>query len=101
MSKRRSKPADHFAWMIEGYDGSRKIFQTQLNVNKLGRNQITALLKTLTAKAGLTFDEIVGAHLKKRTKGSTEHLCVNDDPQHHALTCGSNPHFVARVKKVP
>jgi hypothetical protein len=86
--------------MIQGWDGSRKIFETEVNVNKLGRYQVIALLRTLTAKAGLTFDEIVGAHIKKRTRGSTEHLHVNDDPEHHTLMCGSNPHFVARVKRL-
>ena len=95
-----SKPRQRFVWMIQGWDGSRKIFEAEVNVNKLGPNQIKSLLRTLTAKGGLTFDEILGAHLKKRTKGSTEHLHVNVDPQHHELTCGSNPHFVARVVKL-
>jgi hypothetical protein len=98
--KMARKTTKHVVWIIQGWDGSKKIYEAEVNVNKLGPNQIKSLLRALTAKAGLTFDEILGAHLKRRTVGSTEHLHVNDDPEHHTLMCGSNPHFVARVKKL-
>ena len=54
-------------------------------------------MKALTAKAGLSYDEIVGAYAKKRTKISNELLLVKKDGPYQVYTCGSNPYFIARV----
>jgi hypothetical protein len=51
----------------------------------------------LTAKAGLSFDEIVGACAKRRTKIANEHLQVQRDGPYPVFMCGSNPHFIASI----
>jgi hypothetical protein len=55
-------------WLIQGYDSQAKIYERRVNIGQLTDKQVAALLMTLVAKAGLTFDEIVGAYAKKRTK---------------------------------
>ena len=55
-------------WQIEGYDGLTKFYDQKVKVGCFSENQIKNLLMALAAKAGLNFDEIVGAYAKKRTK---------------------------------
>jgi hypothetical protein len=55
------------------------------------------LLKALVVKAGLSFDEIVGAYSKRGTKISNSLLSVHKDATHATLMCGSNPHFAAQI----
>ena len=55
-------------WHIEGYDSFDKIYDKEVKFGYFSDNQIKDLLKALTAKAALSFDEIVGAYSKKNTK---------------------------------
>jgi hypothetical protein len=55
------------------------------------------LLKALAAKAGLGFDEIVGAYAKRRTKIANNLLEVQREGPHAIFMCGSNPHFIASI----
>jgi hypothetical protein len=91
--------AKRFNWLIRGYDSDKLIFETRVDADKLSVNQAEALLKALTAKTGLTFGEIVGAYMKKRTKGSNVHLQIHRDPKHYQLSCGSNPSFIAKLER--
>jgi hypothetical protein len=100
MGKRKTRPAKQtLYWVIEGFDSTKKIYSTRVNSTFISRRQIESLLMALTAKAGLTFDEIVGAYMIKHTKLSNVHLAVQKDVQHHTLMCGSNPLFAARLVK--
>jgi hypothetical protein len=94
----KSAKAKRFRWLIHGYDSHKKIFETKLSTNKLSVNQAEALLKTLAAKAGLTFDEIVGAYMKRKTKGSNVHLAIQRDVANYSIMCGNNPHFIAKIE---
>jgi len=49
----------------------------------------------LAAKAGLTFDEIVGAYAKRRTRIANCLLVVSRDGPEQWFLCGANPHFSA------
>ena len=84
-------------WHIEGYDGLTKIYDRKVKVGYFSENQIKNLLMALAAKAGLNFDEIVGAYAKKRTKIWNELLSIRKDGPHPIYMCGENPHFIARV----
>ena len=84
-------------WLIRGYDGSVLIYETKIDIGQITENQIKALLMALAAKAGLTYDEIVGAYAKKSAKIRNELLCVKKDGSHPTFTCGTNPHFVAAI----
>ena len=59
--------------------------------------QIKAVLQALAAKAGLTFDEIIGAYAKRGTKIATDLLLVQRDSPYPVFTCGSNQYFIAEV----
>jgi hypothetical protein len=86
-------------WHIEGYDGLTKIYDRKVKSGYYGENQVQELVKALAAKAGLSFDEIVGAYARKRTKISNDLLSVRRDGPHLVFMCGENPHFIARFVK--
>jgi len=84
-------------WCIQGYDGLKTIFKMKVGVGQFTDDQIKHLLQALAAKAGLNFDEIVGAYAKRRTKISNKLLHVHKDSTRPDYMCGSNPVFTARV----
>lgn len=83
-------------WLIQGYDSSTLIFEQKVNARCFTDEQMQSLLKALVAKAALTYDEIVGAYARRRSLTANDHLIVQRDAQQN-LTCGSNPHFIARL----
>jgi len=63
-------------WLIRGYDSMRLIFEREVKAGQLSEEEVKALLRTLAAKAGLSFDEIVGAYAKRRTGIANDLLFV-------------------------
>lgn len=59
--------------------------------------QMKQLLMALAAKAGLDYDEIIGAYAMRRTKIANDFLTVRKDSAYPTLTCGHSPHFAASV----
>jgi len=84
-------------WRIVGYDGTTVIYETRVDVGQLTQSQVKALLMALTAKAGLTFDEILGAYAKRRTKIANNLLQVQRNGPHSIFTCGVGPQFIASI----
>ena len=84
-------------WRISGYESESKIFEIHVPVGCFSERQVTDLLKALTAKAGLTQDEIVGAYARKNTRYSNDLLLVQKEKPHPEYMCGDNPYFVAGV----
>lgn len=82
-------------WLIRGYDGLDVIFEKRIASGLLSEKQVEQLLRTLTAKAGLTFDEIVGAHLKRRARAANDLLIIKRPGPELRFFCGENPHFAA------
>jgi len=82
-------------WLIQGYDSLTKIYERRVEGSHLTENQVQPMLMTLAAKAGLTFDEIVGAFAKRRTKTRNDLLKVQRDGPGLRFTCGENPYFIA------
>ena len=91
------KPISNLYWRIQGFDGLKSIFKTRVKLGQFTKDQIKDLLRALTAKAGLTFTEIVGAYATRRTKIANDLLRVHKDSAHYTYMCGSNPHFAACV----
>ncbi len=83
-------------WHIEGYESLTKIYDRKVKIGHFSEKQLQSLLMTLTAKAGLSFDEIVGAYASKRSKISNNLLFIQRD-LYPVISCGDNPHFIARV----
>ena len=63
-------------WEIRGYDSTTEIFKSHVPVSCFGERRIQELLKALAAKAGLTFDEIVGAYARKNATLANDLLVV-------------------------
>ncbi len=84
-------------WRIRGYDSLKPIFERTVELGQFTENQMGHLLMALAAKAGLSYDEIVGAYAKRRTKIANDFLVVQRDPKYPSISCGLNPHFVASV----
>tara|TARA_Y100001001_G_C7821387_1_gene243584 strand:- start:123 stop:416 length:294 start_codon:yes stop_codon:yes gene_type:complete len=86
-------------WKIEGFNGSTKIFKETVKVGMYSEAQMKLLLKSLVCKAGLGFNEIVGAYARRGTWFANDLLevTVSDGPT-KVLMCGSNPHFTARIE---
>jgi hypothetical protein len=84
-------------WRLQGFDSDRLIFEKKVLIGAFTNNQIRDLLRALTAKASLTYEEIVGAYAKRKTQIANDLLEVHQDGPYSAFSCGSNPHFVADV----
>jgi hypothetical protein len=83
------------SWTIRGYDSSKTIYEKEVDRGQLTDVQVEALLKALVATCALTFDEIVGAYARKRTKISNDLLVVQRSSNGREISCGTNPHFIA------
>lgn len=83
--------------VIEGYDGTERIFRRRVFAGCYSERQLDDLLRALAAKAGLTFNEIMGAYARRGTRIANDLLSVQHDMKHRTWSCGDNPHFTARV----
>jgi hypothetical protein len=82
-------------WQIKGYDSMDEIFSCKVEVGSFPR--INHLLQALTAKAGLSYNEMIGSYAKRGTKRANNLLNVHHDGPSRSIMCGSNPHFIARL----
>jgi hypothetical protein len=82
-------------WRICGYNSSTPIFEKKVKLGQFTEHQIRHLLMTLTAKAALDYDEIVGAYATRGTKIANDLLAVHKEGW--TYSCGSNPYFVASI----
>jgi hypothetical protein len=83
-------------WRIQGFDGTKLIFESDISRHLLSDKQVDELLKRLVCRH-LSDDEIVGASLNRKAE-RTALLDVRRSTQPPLMiTCGDNPHYVARV----
>jgi hypothetical protein len=91
----KRKPTPY--WRITGYRGLTEIFDSRISVGLLSEGALSDLLKCLTAKAGLDYEEIVGAYVRRGTKGANSLLKITRHGRMPQFTCGENPYFVATM----
>ena len=72
-------------WQIRGYNGTTQIFEREVPVGYFSEDQIKCLLKALAAKAGLEFDEMVGAYARKKSKISNDLFSAKKDDLYPAF----------------
>jgi hypothetical protein len=84
-------------WLIRGFDGLTKIFETKVSLGQVTDDQMKQMLRALTDKAGLEYHEIVGAYAKRGTKIANNLLTVQRDSTTATFSCGDNIHFSASV----
>jgi hypothetical protein len=63
-------------WRIRGYRKFDTILDVTLPVGSMTDGQVQELLKYLAAKEGLSYEEIVGAYVKRKTKSAHDLLHV-------------------------
>lgn len=84
-------------WRIKGYDSLNLIFEKTIPVGCITSSQLMELLKCLAAKEGLSYNEIIGGYVKRKTRLANVHLDVHKETMYPAYMCGAEPHFVAFV----
>jgi hypothetical protein len=84
-------------WRIRGYKKFDIILDVTIPVGSMTENQVQELLKCLAAKEGLTYEEIIGAYVKRNTKQAHELLDVHKNGPYPEYDCGHDPSFVAIV----
>jgi len=85
-------------WHIQGYDSLTKIYDQKVKAGYFSQYKIQDLIKALAATAGqLTFDKILGAYAKRKTKVANDLLQVDKEGPYPEFRCGINPHFIARI----
>lgn len=83
-------------WRIEGFDGTKLIFESDIPRYLLSEKQIEELLRRLVSRH-LTENEVVGASLNRKAK-RTALLDIRHSPQRPlVISCGNNPHYAARA----
>ena len=85
-------------WLIRGYGlRGEKIFERRVALGQFTKAQIQFLLRALVARAGLNFDEIVGAYARRKTKIANDLLGVHKESAQLVYMCGDCPNFTASV----
>lgn len=84
-------------WRIRGYRGVSKFFDELVPLGCLTAQQVQDLIKCLTAKEGLTCEEIIGAYVKRRTKLAHGLLEVRKNGPYPEYCCGHDLWFNAMV----
>ena len=84
-------------WRIRGYNSLTEFFDVSIPTGSLNERRLGDLLQCLTAKASLTYTEIIGAYVKRKTKRAHDMLQVQKHGLYPEYSCGSNPHFTAIV----
>ena len=84
-------------WCIRGFDSTQMIFEKFVPLACFSRTQIEAVLKALTARASLSYEEIVGAYARRGRKESNDLLEIRKDPLQPQIFSVINPHFIANI----
>jgi hypothetical protein len=84
-------------WRIKGYNSLDPIFDKTIPVGCITTSQLMELLKCLAAKEGLSYNEIIGGYVKRKTRLANIHLDVHKETTYPAYMCGTDPHFIAFV----
>jgi hypothetical protein len=84
-------------WRICGHDGEHATFEKTVEFGQFTAGQMKQLLRALTAKAGLTNEEIVGAFAKRKSKIANDLLPVRRDLNYPTYSCGHGPCYTASV----
>jgi hypothetical protein len=84
-------------WRIRGYKKFCTIIDLTIPVGKLTENQLQAMLKCFAAKEGCSYEEIVGAYVKRNTTMAHEILHIQKNGPYPEYLCGNDPSFIAII----
>lgn len=85
-------------WNIEGYDGIEKIFEIEVPKTLISDKDIEHILQLLCSRY-LSEKEIIGYFINKEDSGIdiTKNTLLDIRHEEDMVTCGENPHFIARI----
>ncbi|MGA8076805.1 MAG: hypothetical protein WB868_05380 [Xanthobacteraceae bacterium] len=84
-------------WRIRGYKKFETVLDVTIPAGSMMENQVQELLKCLAAKEELSYEEIIGAYVKRNTKRAHELLHVRENGPYPEYDCGQDPSFIAIV----
>jgi len=84
-------------WRIRGHKKFDTIVDLKIPFGSLTESQLQALLKCFMAKGEFSYEEIVGAYVKRNTKQAHEFLNVQKNGPYPEYSCGNDPSFVAII----
>ncbi len=84
-------------WRIKGYKRLDTIMDLTIPCGSLTESKLQEMLRCFAAKEALSYEEIVGAYVKRKTKFAHEILHVQKNDPYPEYNCGNDPSFVAIV----
>jgi len=60
-------------------------------------DQLREMLRCMAANGSLTYDEIIGAYVKRKTRLAHDLLHIQKDGPYPEYSCGDDPSFIAIV----
>jgi hypothetical protein len=88
-------------WKIEGFDGTNRIFHTELAFGAISETGVISFLQRLASRH-LDKEEVVAASLRRNARAycSLLHPSIdNKSPGRYVIRVGENPHYVAAVRQ--
>jgi hypothetical protein len=82
-------------WRIIGHEGYNTIFDQTIPAGSLTQSRLEQLLKCMLAKSSLTYDEMLGGFVKRKTKLAHDFLEVRRNGPYQEFYCGGDPMFEA------
>jgi hypothetical protein len=70
----RKGAAANFYWVIEGFDGAKRIYSEKVRSTLISIPKMKELLACLAARAGLDYGEIVDCHTIRNARRHRSHL---------------------------
>lgn len=84
-------------WLIEGYDGTEKIFSRYFPLDYFGRKSIQDALRYLVC-CNLSFDEVISESISTRYSEKILLVVHQDNASGKTkYSCGVSPYFTAMV----
>jgi hypothetical protein len=82
-------------WRVRGFRGPKSFYDYCIPFGAITEEEIQNLLRCMTAKANLSYDEIISAHSKQNTRWCNSLLDVRKIGHYSEYECGTDPRFTA------
>jgi hypothetical protein len=92
----RQRRAKRF-WRIKGYKKFDTFFEVTIPIGCITDAQLVGLLKCLSAKANASFEDIVGAYVKRGTRLAHDYLEPRSSFPQFGYWCTGDVQFVAGI----
>jgi hypothetical protein len=92
----RQRRAKRF-WRITGYKKFDTFFEVTIPIGCITDAQLVGLLKCLSAKANASFEDIVGAYVKRGTRLAHDYLEPRSSFPQFGYWCTGDVQFVAGI----